>query len=245
MRSKGSVPKGFILHETKDFVVIATTKSANVKTGNMVQIWILNRDSSPVASVFNGSDANVCFDCPHRGENGKGRTCYVNVAQGPNAVWRSYRNGNYPYLPIDEYSAVFAGRRIRFGAYGEPVLIPIEIVRAIAEVSEGWTGYTHQWRKPEFAAYRAFIMASCDSAADSVQASAMGWRYFRVRSADAPPATGEIMCPASSEAGHRTTCENCLLCSGGRDSETRKNITIIVHGSGAKNFVSLQSLALA
>src|SRR5258708_7521810 len=112
MRPKSSVPKGFILHETKDFVVIATTKSLNVKTGNMVQIWILNRDASPVASVFNGSDANVCFDCPHRGENGKGRTCYVNVAQGPNAVWRSYRNGNYPYLPIEQYPAVFSGRTI-------------------------------------------------------------------------------------------------------------------------------------
>src|SRR5262249_30762230 len=167
------------------FAVIATLHSENVKTGNMIQIWILNRAASPVESVRNGGDINVCFDCPHRGANGfQDRTCYVNVAQGPNAVWGSYRNGKYPYLPMQQYGRVFSGRSVRFGAYGEPILIPLAIVRAIVTVANGHTGYTHQWRKSEYRAYRRFIMASCDSTADYAAAKRQGWRTFRVRTAN-------------------------------------------------------------
>jgi hypothetical protein len=113
----------------------------------------------------------------------------------------------------------------------------------MATVSDGWTGYTHQWRKAEYQEYREYVMASCDSSKDASEAIAAEWRYFRVRNAVESLALGEIMCPASEESGHRTTCENCLLCSGMRTAETRKNIAIIVHGINAKNFISLESLA--
>jgi hypothetical protein len=149
-------------------------------------------------------------------------------------VWRSYRAGNYPVLAVERYAQVFAARRVRFGAYGETVLIPVDMLRAIAAASDGWTGYTHQWRKPEYRAYRASIMASCDSAADASDATAAGWRYFRVRAAGDAIAAGEISCPASDEAGKRTTCDQCRLCSGARENDPRKNITIVVHGIGAK-----------
>jgi hypothetical protein len=52
---------------------------------------------------------------------------------------------------------------------------------------------------------------------------------------------GEIACPASDEAGKRTTCEKCKLCNGAdtRNSkgyqlyDNRKSISIIVHGAVA------------
>jgi hypothetical protein len=53
------------------------------------------------------------------------------------------------------------------------------------------------------------------------------------------------MCPASDEAGHKTQCAKCLLCNGARAMDARKNITIVVHGSGAKNFVPLVAIAAA
>jgi hypothetical protein len=248
--SKFSVPNGYTLFETESIAVIATglkRKSANVKTGAMVQVWILNRADSPVISVKNGSDQNVCFDCVHRGTDGfKDRTCYVNVAQGPNAVWKAYRAGNYPFLPIDRYAEVFQGRTVRLGAYGEPVLIPMPIIEALTSASKGWTGYTHQWRNPQFQSYRAYVMASCDRVQDSIDAKSMGWRHFRVRTSAQELLPGEIMCPASEESGKRTTCEKCKLCSGSRGPrEARKNIAIIVHGIGAKNFVSLNSIGAA
>jgi hypothetical protein len=42
----------------------------------------------------------------------------------------------------------------------------------------------------------------------------------------------EILCPASKEAGYRTTCDSCKLCSGSNISA--KSIAIVAHGSGAK-----------
>ena len=45
---------------------------------------------------------------------------------------------------------------------------------------------------------------------------------------------GEISCPASDEAGKRTTCERCGLCAGA--SRAAKDITIIAHGTGAGSF---------
>lgn len=245
MRSTTTVAKGYVLHETNDIAVIATTRSMNRKTGDMIQVWILNRHESPIASVKSGTDSNICFDCPHRGNGFKERTCYVNVGQGPNSVWRAYRAGRYPHLPLAEYARVFGSRKVRLGAYGDPVLIPLAMIDAVTRASEGWTGYTHQWRRPEFAEYRAYVMASCDSEFEANTAAAAGWRYFRVRSESARLLPGEISCPASEESGHKTTCEHCRLCNGARSADQRKNIAIIVHGSGAKNFVSVDAIAAA
>ena len=41
-------------------------------------------------------------------------------------------------------------------------------------------------------------------------------------------------CPASAEAGQRTTCEHCKLCAGA--SIAARNIAIVVHGTGASNW---------
>ena len=76
-RARKARVTGYVLLETETIVVIATLKTRNRKTGDMVQIWILNRNESPVDSVRNGSDSIVCFDCPHRGRGFQKRTCYV------------------------------------------------------------------------------------------------------------------------------------------------------------------------
>lgn len=239
---------GFVLFESDSIAVIATgfgRKSKNPKTGNMIQVWILGRHENPVAAIKSGNDSIVCGNCKHRGIDGKKRTCYVRVANAPLAIWKAYTNGAYAYLPLEKYSQVFQSRTVRFGAYGDPVLIPLAIVEAIVAVASGHTGYTHQWLNPAFAAYRAYVMASCDNATEHGLAKSAGWRTFRIRTSDAPLLSREISCPASEEMGKRTTCENCKLCSGARANETRKDIAIIVHGAGSKNFVSLASLTPA
>jgi hypothetical protein len=238
---------GYLLHETNDYAVIATLESENTKTGDMIQVWILVRDMKPTQALRNGMNHIVCLDCKHQGiDGGKERTCYVNLGQGPRAVWQAYSEGKYPYLPLDRYSEVFMHRAVRFGAYGEPVLIPLPIVRAIVAIADAWTGYTHQWRKTEYQDFRAYLMASCDSTGERAEAKADGWRVFRARTEDSPVVAGEIMCPASEEMGKRTQCVRCKLCNGANGAnDPRKDIVIIVHGSGSKNFVSLDSIALA
>jgi hypothetical protein len=238
-----SKPTGYTLFESIEYVIIATLESENSKTGNMIQVWILPRNESPVDAVSNGTDSVVCFDCKHRGDGFTGRVCYVNVGQGPTSVWRAYQAGKYPVLAESDYSRVFAGRAVRFGAYGEPVLIPFAMLRSIASLAVGHTGYTHQWRRPEFSEYRAYLMASCDSLAERTAAKADGWRVFRARTADAPLAAGEISCPASDEAGKRTQCIRCKLCNGSTGcQDARKDIVIIVHGAQRKNFVSVDAI---
>jgi hypothetical protein len=232
-------PNGYLLHENAMYVVIATMETANPKTGNMVQLWILPRNTSPVDAVRTGEDDIVCFDCKHRGVGGKNRTCYVKVFQAPTAVWKAYRRGSYPTLAIEDYKYTFAGRKIRFGAYGEPVLIPLHIFRELAIYSDGWTGYTHQWANPEYLPYQAYVMASVDSPAEYEWAKSLGWRTFRVRTSEQPLAAREIICPASDEANHKTTCEDCRLCSGSYASDPRKDIAIIVHGSAASKFIQI------
>lgn len=227
-----------MLHESDSVVVIATIRSKNRKTGRMIQVWILNRNVSPIDAVKQGLDSVVCFDCAHRGVGFSGRTCYVNL-RSPQAIWKAYQRGRYPQLNFEQYSEVFGDRKVRFGAYGEPVLIPLGMMWEIISHSRGWTAYTHQWRRPEYAGYRAYLMASCDSAADYELAHSMSWRTFRVRGKHEPLLPGEIGCPASDEMKHKTTCVRCGLCNGARIEETRKSIGIIVHGSGAKNFVAV------
>ena len=234
---------GYILHTDSQRVIIATTESSNRKTGDMIQAWILRNDMSPVDAVRSNQDDAICGDCKLRGTDGwTDRTCYVNVAQGPNAVWRAYKAGRYAYLPQCRYPEVFTGRAVRWGAYGDPVHIPLGVLRYVCLFARKWTGYTHQWAKPQYAPYREYLMASVDSELEYWRAHVHGWRCFRVRPAGELMIPGEIPCPASDEQGHKTTCERCGLCNGIRANDRRKDITILVHGMNKRNLSNLIQL---
>jgi hypothetical protein len=225
---------GFILHEDHDRVIIATgfeTPSDNRKTGDMIQIWILVRSVSPTEAIRTGLDRLICGSCVHRGheENGRHgveRTCYVNPGQAPQGVWKAWKAGRYPLLRSLES---FTGRKVRFGAYGDPTHLPLPLALAIAGVSAGWTGYTHQWRKPSLQGWKTLLMASVDSIAELVIARSMGWSTFRVGS---EASAGESLCE-STRIG--TPCAICQLCAGARNG--LESVHIPPHGKGAGHFV--------
>ena len=139
---------GFLLHEDSARVIIATgfeTPSDNRKTGDMLQVWILCKSEDPVTAIKSGLDRLICGNCRHRGHEVDGRfgverTCYVNQGQAPLQIYNSWKAGNYSPLRSLEG---FTGRKVRFGAYGDPTHIPLPLALAIAGVSSGWTGYTH------------------------------------------------------------------------------------------------------
>ena len=226
---------GFLLHEDRDRVIIATgfeTASDNRKTGDMIQIWILVKACDPVTAIKLGLDRLICGSCVHRGDGtGGGRSCYVNVWQAPLGIWRAWKSGNYPLLRSLE---AFTGRRVRFGAYGDPTHIPLSLALAIAGVSSGWTGYTHQWRKPSLQPWRSLLMASVDSIGELVIARSMGWSTFRVGS---EASVGESLC-ASERVG--TPCADCLLCAGARGG--LESVHIPPHGTGARHFIDMPAL---
>ena len=226
---------GFVLHEDTLRVIIATGfshASDNRKTGDMIQIWILVKSVDPVEAIKQGLDRLICGSCVHRGDgHGKERSCYVNVGQAPLGIWKAWKAGNYAPLRSLE---VFTGRKVRFGAYGDPTHIPLSLALAIAGVSSGWTGYSHQWRKPSLQAWKSLLMASVDSVAELVIARSMGWSTFRVGS---EASTGESLC-ASEAIG--TPCSVCLLCAGARGG--LENVWIPPHGTGARHFVDMPAL---
>jgi len=217
-------------------VVIATgvtgAKSANSKTGGMVQTYIMRSDVHPVEAVKAGDDASICGDCPLRpmkAEKGDPR-CYVNKGFGPSAVYRGHQRGIYPAATTEEVRTAADGRPIRFGTYGDPAAAPAEVWQGLA--APGRTGYTHQWRTANV--LQSLVMASVGTEDEARQAQADGWRTFRVRGPLDPLMPNEIACPASEEGGRKTQCESCGLCNGRpTENDRRKNIAIIDHGPTA------------
>jgi hypothetical protein len=239
-----SKQNGFILYQGpseldgQPIVCIATgfaKASQNTKIGVGIQTWILRADVNPYAATQTGADASICGACKHRGSlrDGRnvGRTCYVHITMGgPASVWRAYRNGAYREASWNTIRAALAGRMLRLGSYGDPAAVPAEIWQDLAAVATGHTGYTHQWRKR--ADLRALCMASVDSIAEYLEAKAAGWRTFRVRARNHLALTSEVTCPASAEAGHKTTCSACKAC-GGTSARARADIVIAAHGAAA------------
>ena len=225
--------QGKSLLDGKRIMVVATGiygKTTNRKTGDMIQTWILRRDINPVLARRMGKDYSICGNCMHREQN----TCYVNIGQGPNAVFNAYLDQSYKNFEAGDLE-LFRGRSIRVGSYGDPAAVPFEVWETITSVAKKWTGYTHQWdNKKTDARLKNICMASCDSIKgynkEAIKAQSMGWRTFRIReSLDNELMDNEFACPASKERGELTTCNKCGAC-GGQSSSTKKSVAIILHG---------------
>jgi hypothetical protein len=227
---KKQKPKGLILHETKDIVVICTFNSRNTKTGDMHQIWILARQMKPTEASKAGLDSLVCGDCKHR--QSLGGACYVNLGQAPNAVYKAYKGGKYKHInKIPNWLGYFVNASVRFGAYGDPSFIPQNIVEQICDVAKHWTGYTHQWQDISFG--QKYFMASVDNQSEHEKAIEMGWRSFKVVTEDYDlDNSKEIVCPNLT---HGVACADCGLCDGTNKAKA-KDIVVLVHGSWKKRF---------
>jgi hypothetical protein len=244
-----SKPNSYIIYrgpsmlDGAPIVVVATgfaKASSNSKTGALIQTWILRDDMSPRAAVNSRLDSSICGQCPHRGTNdgSRKRTCYVR-GDAPRAVWAAVQAGRYTVADAETISEITRGLGVRLGSYGDPAAVPLWVWEAFTRHASFWTGYTHQYRTcPELAPY---CMASADSQSDRVTAKLLGFRVFRVRGESEPLGKGEITCPASAEAGHKTTCDACKLCMGAT-SRSRRDIAIVIHGS-VSNAVKATGLA--
>ena len=225
--------RGFSPIDGAPIVLIATgltAKSANSKTGDEIQTWILREDVNPVHALNEGLDESICGDCPHRKIN-QG-SCYVNVGQAPNAVWKCHKTGK-GYQDASEsadWSAFFSGRVVRFGSYGDPAMVPVNVWRKI--LSSGvtnHTGYTHQWGQEFAQDLKGLVQASVDSFAQFIDADSKGWKCFIVKRVE-DVIENAAHCAASKEKGQKTTCAACHLCDG-----SSTHVVINAHGKGAKH----------
>lgn len=212
--------EGRSIFDGSSIVVVLTRRSRNVKTGDMVQSWIMSRRVPPHRAQATGRDIAVCARCPRRPLAARAagiHPCYVRTARAPLSVWRAYRAGNYRQLDIADLRWL-EGRLLRIGAYGDPVAAGCDFWDGLLAHGRlaGWTGYTHAWRHPQAVNFRGILMASVDSREEAVEARDRGWKTFRVRRTGETLLPWERVCPASKEAGKRLTCRDCKNCDGRR-----------------------------
>ena len=144
-------PLGFILQESRSpidgspIVVILTLNSSNRKTGPMAQVWILRADINPVEALKLGHDVRSAATA-HT----------ANKLTAPALVTSTWPAVRLEGLPGWQYQSISTawlpsrrqGRKVRWGAYGDPALVDPLIFRVINHAADGHTGYTHQWREP-------------------------------------------------------------------------------------------------
>ena len=209
-------------------------RSKNAKTDDMKHIWIVRQDMSPQEAWHKGLDAgsNCHVECMHRSAASGGiGSCYLELYNAPRAVWQAWKDGNYPYLPEQDRAEFFAGSVIRFGAYGDPGMVPAE-VWSFRHVLKSYTGYTARWSTLDDS--WQWLTASVPTVADSLRARSKGWRYFRAKAPGEPDAQGERPCPAVGD--NPVPCAVCLQCDGSESKGKRPSKTIVVHGPGVGTF---------
>lgn len=233
--------KGYVLYQGpsllngESIVAIATMRTNNLKTGNMVQTWILTADLNPVEALKRGADEAVCGTCPHRHNLGGG--CYVIPFQAPNRVWAAWKRGLYPE---DWQPEVFSGKRIRLGSYGDPAAVPHGVWDRVLRLAGGSTGYTHQAHRREFQpTLLKHVMVSADSSRAASKFHAEGLRTFRVKAPSEALLPGEILCP--TEVDEYAECSTCGICSGAE--KPGPSVAINAHGRRAHKVPAVQRLA--
>ena len=236
--------KGASLIDSSPIVVIAQSDSANSKTGNMIQTYILcDNGKSPIENSRTGADVAICGSCPHRGkpsdkDSGQAldRTCYVTLAHAPLGIWKKYNSGGYGNHVCSRQEIVAFGSfmGVRIGTYGDPYAVPNWVWESLISRAEFQTAYTHG----DFNRLPEYIMTSADTREQAESAWERGERTFRVVSSlDAIIKGKEILCPASEEAGKRVQCSACKLCGGA--SIKGKSVAIPAHGTSKRKAKTL------
>jgi hypothetical protein len=228
-----------IWFDGSNIFVIRKGKTSNEKISEgrdkIVQTYTFSYDQWVYANnVANKSmkdffklDGSNCLDCPFSGSTGNAG-CYThkfNQYVGFISMLKSISKDEltmYNQTKHDDVVALSKDVFIRFGTYGEPSLIPLQLISDMANVAKNWTGYTHQSGKVWADGYKDFFMASLETATEQSD-----WRAFRVLE-DVSIDANSIQCPASKEAGYKSTCAKCGLCSGllGKGS---KDVKITTH----------------
>jgi hypothetical protein len=236
--------KNIIFKQSNALIIFRIGKTSNKKIAlpneTIVQTYSFSHEQFEIAKgktnmkEFFSADGSVCMDCPFAVSNGaKLSACYTHKLMQYSGFLSMLRGIHKTYLNWDSIPElneeiftklvdVCANKYVRFGTYGEPSLIPVDLVKSIVEVSKSHTGYTHQWaKKPEFAEY---FMASVHNAFGENIARKMGYRSFVATKESYKEFT---QCPASNEAGFKSNCSKCGLCSGNRKGS--KSIVILEH----------------
>lgn len=190
-------------------------------------------------------DSGNCFNCPlsFSANNGISGGCYTHegdmfrgIISKMKRLNRAYIAGNIPQYTTEIHAKILqvasAASFCRFGAYGEAVTMPQNLVESLAEkFGKNRTGYTHLWNKEKYQWASKYFQASTDGNhfLKSI-ANSMGWREFNMGKTD-----GSVQCPSDPTISEekRVPCEKCRLCGG--SSVKAKGVYILNHNRKARS----------
>ena len=231
-----------IFTDEKNIFVVSKNKTSNKKISDgkpLVQTYTFSKEQYHLATTSKGFgmkkffalDESNCMDCKFSGNQGEGG-CYThkfNQYVGFLSMLRSIKIEQLTAITVSKVIAIIElckDTYVRFGTYGEPSLLPLSMVKSMADVASNWTGYTHQHDKKFAQGYKDFFMASTHTQEESTNRTSDGWRSFIALESGTD--ADAISCPASKEAGVLSNCSKCSLCSGAI-GKGKKNVKILLH----------------
>tara|TARA_R110000851_G_scaffold13330_1_gene45541 strand:+ start:2338 stop:3099 length:762 start_codon:yes stop_codon:yes gene_type:complete len=230
------------LGDTVNVLNAKVSQNSKIGIGYIIQTYHFSMEQVQNASLVN--DKASCLDCPlsYNQNNGKSGGCYTHKGMQLMGLKSMLRSLNRNLDSIDTFKEsdfnTFVAKvkntypvdLVRFGAYGEPILLPLKVVEVLSTLSQKTTGYTHQWNKPQYQKYNQFFMSSTHTEMERELAKDLGYRSFFV-------ATNEISgfkldkavnCPASKESEKNLSCIACGLCNG-NSKGIKKDVFIMKH----------------
>lgn len=190
-------------------------------------------------------DSNNCLDCPfsYNKNSGKSGGCYthkgmqyfglISMLKRLNKNFETFKPFKKEVLDafIITVKNTYPVDLVRFGAYGEPVLLGKETTNKLSNLSKKNTGYTHQWKKQKHNWANEFLMSSVHDTIERAEAQNKGFRSFAVIKKDEIKIASDIKavnCPASKESQLNLNCIKCGLCNGNKTG-IQKDIFILNH----------------
>lgn len=201
-------------------VGLLISNSSNAKTGNMSQLYIINESIKPSEAVTTGADVSICGMCPMR--HYSGGACYVMPYQLA-ATYNKLQRGGYPDINWADAVTLFKGRKLRLGAYGDPAMLPFELVQSLVSIFDGHTGYTHQWYAPWYdERFNNLLQLSTDKNS-SRKAAKM---YPNAKQFIVVPEGYKTVQPECPSDRFGINCIDCMTCDG-----SKTHVQITAHGS--------------
>jgi len=210
--------------------VIQAKESRNSKIGDGYIVQTYHFSLEQVKNVSLTNDSHNCMDCPlsFNQNNGKSGGCYTHKGMQYMGLMSMLKRLNRNLDSIKDFDImdivnfvynVSKYRKVelvRFGAYGEPILLPLNVVKSLSTLSRKTTGYTHQWQKPTSNGYNQYFMASTHTESERIEATKLGYRSFYVAESEIKgfKPLNAVNCPASKESDKNLTCIACGLCNG-------------------------------
>lgn len=216
--------------------VIQCKPSMNKKLGlyeMMIQTYHISEEQ---LQDYRNDSAN-CLDCQYSYNQNGGESggCYTHKGYQGMGIKSMIKRlskvdiGAYNKAAFDGfigYISQFTITLCRLGAYGEPVLMPLNMIEKLVKASKKHTGYTHQWNKPEYLNYSKYLMASTHSKFETAVANSLGYRAFE---SNTELDRKMPICPASKKfTGEKKTCVQCVACCGTFNKKSN-NIFIYKH----------------